>query len=35
MKLSGTDNRGEAQLLLDRIEAARSRSVDVHCDQYP
>ena len=35
MKLSGTDNRGEAQLLLDRIEAARSRGVDVHCDQYP
>ncbi|MED5357938.1 MAG: hypothetical protein VYD85_05915 [Pseudomonadota bacterium] len=35
MKLSGTDNWGEAQLLLDLIEAARSRGVDVHCDQYP
>jgi N-acyl-D-amino-acid deacylase len=35
MKLSGTDNWGEAQLLLDRIEAARGRGVDVHCDQYP
>ena len=35
MKLSGTDNWGEAQLLLDRIEAARARGVDVHCDQYP
>ena len=35
MKLSGTDNWGEAHLLLDQIEAARSRGVDVHCDQYP
>lgn len=35
MKLSGIDNWGEAQLLLDRIEDARGRGVDVHCDQYP
>ncbi|MEC8165041.1 MAG: hypothetical protein VX079_10795 [Pseudomonadota bacterium] len=35
MKLSRIDNWGEAQLSLDRKEAARSRSVDVHFDQYP
>ena len=35
MNLSGIDNWGEAQLLLDRIETARSRGVEVHCDQYP
>lgn len=35
MKLSGTDNWGEADKLLGAIEAARGRGVDVHCDQYP
>ncbi len=35
MKLSGTDNWGDAQSLLNRIEAVRRRGVDVHCDQYP
>jgi N-acyl-D-amino-acid deacylase len=35
MKLSGTDNWGEADKLLGTVEAARGRGVDVHCDQYP
>ena len=35
IKLSGLDNWGRTQELLGRIEAARGRGVDVHCDQYP
>jgi N-acyl-D-amino-acid deacylase len=35
MKLSGTDSWGQADRLLSVIDAARSRGVDVHGDQYP
>jgi len=35
MKLSGTDSWGQADRLLAAIDAARSRGVDVHGDQYP
>ena len=35
MKLSGTDNWGEAEKLLGAVTDARGRGVDVHCDQYP
>jgi N-acyl-D-amino-acid deacylase len=35
LKLSGLENRGRAQPLLDRIEAARRRGVGVDCDAYP
>lgn len=35
LKLSGIDSWGGAAKLLDLVDAARSRGVDVHCDQYP
>jgi N-acyl-D-aspartate/D-glutamate deacylase len=35
MKLSGLDNWGRANDLLDRIADARSRGVAIDCDQYP
>ena len=35
LKLSGVDNWGDAQRLLDDIQAARERGVQVDCDQYP
>jgi N-acyl-D-amino-acid deacylase len=35
LKLSGTDNWGGAAKLLAEIEAAKSRGVQVDCDQYP
>jgi len=35
MKLSGTDSWGQADRLHAAIDAARSRGVDVHGDQYP
>jgi N-acyl-D-amino-acid deacylase len=35
LKLSGTDNWGRTQALLELIAKARERGVDVHCDQYP
>lgn len=35
MKLSGTDNWGQMDRMLDTIKAARNRGVDVDCDQYP
>ena len=35
MKLSGLDNRGRAGQLLEEIEAARRRGVQVSCDAYP
>jgi N-acyl-D-aspartate/D-glutamate deacylase len=35
LKVSGTDNWGQAQRLLGEIEAARKRGVRVDCDQYP
>jgi N-acyl-D-amino-acid deacylase len=35
LKLSGIDSWGGAEKLLGLVGAARSRGVDVHCDQYP
>ncbi|MPY69031.1 MAG: amidohydrolase family protein [Alphaproteobacteria bacterium] len=35
VKLSGTDNWGGAQTLLDLLAAARARGVAIDCDQYP
>mgnify|MGYP001211500993 CR=1 FL=1 len=35
LKLSGMDNWGRTQDLLELISNARERGVDVHCDQYP
>ena len=35
LKVSGTENWGSAEKLLDRIETARRRGVRVDCDQYP
>ena len=35
LKLSGIDSWGGAKELLGAVEAARTRGVDVHCDQYP
>jgi N-acyl-D-amino-acid deacylase len=35
LKLSGLDNWGGAEKLLGLLNAARSRGVDVDCDQYP
>ena len=35
LKLSGMDNWGKVQELLDEITSAKARGVDVHCDQYP
>jgi len=35
MKLSGTDRWGQADRLLGAIDAARTRGVDLHGDQYP
>ena len=35
LKLSGIDSWGGAEKLLGIVDAARSRGVDVHCDQYP
>ena len=35
MKLSGTDSWGQVDRLLEAIDAARTRGVDVHADQYP
>ena len=35
LKLSGIDSWGGAEKLLGMVDAARSRGVDVHCDQYP
>ncbi|HKC06796.1 MAG TPA: amidohydrolase family protein, partial [Methylomirabilota bacterium] len=35
MKLSGLDNRGRAGQLLEAVEAARRRGVQVSCDAYP
>src|SRR3954454_20053276 len=35
LKLSGIDSWGGAEKLLGMVDAARTRGVDVHCDQYP
>ena len=35
LKLSGIDSWGGAEGLLGVVNTARSRGVDVHCDQYP
>jgi N-acyl-D-amino-acid deacylase len=35
LKVSGTENWGAAERLVERIEAARRRGVRVDCDQYP
>lgn len=35
IKLSGTDNWGGAQRLLDLLAEARARGVPIDCDQYP
>ena len=35
LKLSGTNNWGQAPKVLAAIDAARSRGLRVHCDQYP
>jgi N-acyl-D-amino-acid deacylase len=35
LKLSGTDNWGNADRLLEAVETARRRGVQVDCDQYP
>src|SRR3954451_194447 len=35
LKLSGIDSWGGAKKLLGMVEAARSRGVEIHCDQYP
>ena len=35
LKLSGIDSWGGAEKLLGMVDAARSRGVEVHCDQYP
>ena len=35
MKLSGTENWGQTDRLFEAIDAARTRGVDVHADQYP
>ena len=35
MKLSGIDNWGQMDRMLDALKAARGRGVDVDCDQYP
>ncbi len=35
MKLSGTDNWGQMDRMLDAVKSARARGVDVDCDQYP
>jgi N-acyl-D-amino-acid deacylase len=35
VKVSGTDSWGTAGGVLEAVEAARSRGVRVHCDQYP
>ena len=35
LKLSGMDNWGGAERLLEEVEAARQRGVRVDCDQYP
>ncbi len=35
IKLSGTDNWGHAQKMLDLLAAARARGVAIDCDQYP
>jgi len=35
LKLSGTDNWGQAAKLLELIEAARRRGARLDCDQYP
>src|SRR4051794_37388628 len=35
LKLSGIDSWGGAEKLLGLVGAARSRGVEVHCDQYP
>jgi N-acyl-D-amino-acid deacylase len=35
VKLSGSDNWGRADRLLDELSAARERGVAIGCDQYP
>ena len=35
IKLSGTDNWGMTQKMLDLLAAARARGVAIDCDQYP
>jgi N-acyl-D-amino-acid deacylase len=35
MKLSGLDNWGRADEMLDRIAAARAAGIAIDCDQYP
>ena len=35
IKLSGTDNWGKAQKMLNLLNAARSRGIAIDCDQYP
>ena len=35
MKLSGTDNWGQMDRMLEAVKFARGRGVDVDCDQYP
>jgi N-acyl-D-amino-acid deacylase len=34
-KLSGTDNWGNAQKMLDLLASARARGIAIDCDQYP
>lgn len=35
LKLSGTDNWGGAERMIDMFDAARRRGVSIDCDQYP
>jgi N-acyl-D-amino-acid deacylase len=35
IKLSGTDNWGGAQTLMDQLAAARANGIAIDCDQYP
>ncbi len=35
IKLSGTDNWGQAEKMLDLLGSARARGVAIDCDQYP
>jgi N-acyl-D-amino-acid deacylase len=35
LKCSGVDNWGKAEIVLDRLAAARTEGLDVDCDAYP
>ncbi len=35
LKCSGVDNWGKAQVILDRLAAARASGLDIDCDAYP